>query len=450
MDDQQLRLLDVMGISLAVGFRNLLLMNELRSLAFQDVTTGLLNRNGFIDQLDKMSNRDTGMVALVDIQGFSEINEALGHEFGDELLMAVASRLESSFGPDVNIGRVSADGFAILGKDVTVTRRQITDIFSQPFQVKQSSLYLQIMVGMVRLGEVRGDGADIVKDAFIALKQAKLQQRDRFIHYDPGFEDAARRKLDIIDELKRAMLEDSLEVHYQPQIDIGSGRMTGMEALLRWKNARGEQVSPVEFIPLAEQSGLIIDLGDWVFRRVCRQVREWLDMGYPPLRYAVNVSVRQFKSPSFIQRLSAMVREHRLDESRFEIEITESMAMHDVEEVYTLLTALKEKGFQLAIDDFGTGFSSLSYLQKLPIDRLKIDRAFVSRITESAADRAIAGLVVGLGRSLGLSVIAEGVENEGQLESLRILGCHESQGYLHGKPMDASAMGKLMKSLEAS
>lgn len=447
--EQQLRLLEVFGLTIAVGYRNLFLVNELRGLAFQDVSTGLLNRTGFIGALDALTDREGCVVALVDIEGFSEINEALGHDFGDELLSAVANRLETCFSSEVVIGRISADGFALLGDMVTVTSQSVLEAFSQPFQVKQNSLYLRVVCGMVRLWEVKGDGADIVKDAFIAVKQAKIHQLERFFYYNPAFEDEAKKKLGILDELKRALLEDRLEIHYQPQIQLDDGLVSGLEALIRWKNTKGEYVPPAVFIPLAEQSGLIVDVGDWVLRRVCRQVREWIDQGLEPIRYAVNVSVRQFKNPQFLERLSLIIKEQDLKEQYFEIEITESMAMHDVQEILVLLRQLKQRGFQIAIDDFGTGFSSLSYLQKLPIDRLKIDRSFVSGLNDNATDKALAWLIVNMGKSLGLAVIAEGVEIPEQSSILREMGCNEAQGYLYGKPMEPEAIKKLLREKQA-
>jgi len=444
--EQKIRLVEIFALTLTMGFQNMLLVNELRNLAFQDNATDLLNRTGFIEFLDSLSETErlSRTIALVDIEGFSEINEALGHDFGDRLLSSVARRLEDVFGQDVVLGRLSADGFAILGESRSVLPQVVLSAFSQPFQVMENSLFLRVVCGFVDLAKVRGDGVDLVKDAFIAVKFAKIQQKDRFFFYKPEFEDEAKKKLELLEDLKRSLLEDRLEMHYQPQVDMNTGKISGLEALLRWKNKRGENIPPSEFIPLAEQSGLIVDIGNWVLRAVCRQVRMWLDEGISHLKYAVNVSVRQFKDPNFLSNLSQIIREYNLQESLFELEVTESMAMHDVQEMLSILQNLKDRGFQIAIDDFGTGFSSLSYLQKLPIDRLKIDRSFVSFIHDSEANKAIAALIVGLGTSLGLSVIAEGVENAEQSKVLSDLGCTEAQGYLYGKPMEARAVKKMI------
>lgn len=438
----QRQLLEVFTVMVSVGYQNILLLDRLRQLAFQDSTSGLLNRNGFIAAVDHARGEagTAQAVALIDIEGFSEINEVLGHDFGDDLLRAVAQRLREVFPEPVIAARVSADGFALLGLAEKLTKDRISSVFSQPLTVEQHSMYLRFVCGLVLFADVAGDGADLIKDAFIAVKIAKLQQKTRFYQYKSQFEVEARQKLVLLDDLQRSLVNGSLEVHYQPQVDIASGGLTGLEALIRWRREDGSFVPPATFIPLAEQSGLIVEIGDWVMDQACQQMLKWQALAVKPLRMAVNISVRQFNNPGFLASLEAMFRRYALPPQTFELEITESMAMHDVETILAILGRLKSQGFYLAIDDFGTGFSSLSYLQQLPIDRLKIDRSFVMAIHEAERNRAIAELIVGLGRSLGLSVIAEGVEVPEQSAILTELGCDEAQGYLYGHPMNAASM----------
>ncbi len=446
--DQKRRMLSVFSVAAIMGYQNMYLMHRLRLLAYVDQATGLYNRTGFINAIDELEtkSRQGLSVVLIDIEGFSEINEALGHDFGDDLLLAVARRLSSVFEHNMVVGRVSADGFALLGQEISLEPERISDIFAQPFAVQKNSMYLRVVFGLVRLGQVQGDGADIVKDAFIAVKIAKFQQQPRYCYYLPQLEVETRKKLAMLDALRHSLIDNRLELYYQPQVDTRDGALTGMEALMRWKTDDGVFIPPSTFIPLAEQSGLIVDMGNWVLNESCRNARRWLDEGLKPGRIAVNVSVRQFLNPAFLDIFADILKRHQLDESNFELEITESMAMHDVEDVLRILTDMKSRGYFIAIDDFGTGFSSLSYLQQLPIDRLKIDRSFVMAIHETERDRAIAGLIVGLGKSLGLSVIAEGVEHIQQSEILAALGCYEAQGYYYGKPMDSKAMFELLKS----
>ena len=438
----QRQVISVFTVMVSVGYQNILLLSQLRNLAFQDNISGLLNRNGFIAAVDqaRLIEHNEQALALIDIEGFSEINEVLGHDFGDALLRAIANRLREVFHDPVVSARVSADGFALLGPAELLSHELIASVFSQPLTVYQRSMYLRFVCGLVCFEDVAGDGADLVKDAFIAVKIAKLQQKSRFYQYKSKFEDEAREKLVMLDDLHRSLVNGNLEVHYQAQVAMDSSALTGLEALIRWRRDDGSYVPPSTFIPLAEQSGLIVEIGDWVMDQACQHMLKWQELKIKPFRLAVNISVRQFNNPSFLASLEAMFKHYQLPPEIFELEITESMAMHDVESILELLGKLKKLGFYLAIDDFGTGFSSLSYLQQLPIDRLKIDRSFVMAIHEADRNRAIAELIVGLGKSLGLSVIAEGVEVIEQSVILTELGCKEAQGYLYGKPLNQTSM----------
>lgn len=438
LEPEQKRLLEVFAVAVSMGFQNVNLVTQLRVLAFKDGLTGLLNRTGFIQAVNhvRKEGHKSQTVVLVDIEGFSELNEVLGHEYGDALLVAVARRLTTCFDERVICARVGADGFVVMGRDQTINPAVITEIFAKPFVVQQHSMYLRMVSGFVRLDDVQGDGADLIKDAYLAVKSAKFQRQTRYAYYNPRAETENRQRVIMLQELQVGLDAKALAVHYQPQIDMVTKKVTGFEALLRWKKKDGSYVPPAMFIPLAEQSGLIIEMGDWLIKEVLGQVRTWNDQGMKDFRVAINISVRQFYNPSFISYLLGCMDQFGVPTKQIELEITESMAMNAIDEVVDMLGQLKDHGFMIALDDFGTGFSSLSYLQKLPIDRIKIDRAFVTPIHVAEKHRTIAQTIVRLGQSLGLALIAEGVEEQAQADVLVELGCHEAQGYFYGKPMD--------------
>lgn len=438
LEPEQKRLLEVFAVAVSMGYQNVNLVTQLRVLAFKDGLTGLLNRTGLIQAINhfRKEGHKGQTIALIDIEGFSELNEVLGHEYGDALLVAVARRITTCFDEPVVCARVGADGFVVMGRDITINPVVITEIFAKPFVVQQNSMYLRMVSGFVRLDDVQGDGADMIKDAYLAVKSAKFQRQTRFAYYNPRAETENRNRVIMLQELQTGLDSSALSVHYQPQINMVSKKVTGFEALLRWKKKDGTFVPPAMFIPLAEQSGLIIEMGDWLIKEVLGQVRTWNAQGLKDFRVAINISVRQFYNPSFISYLLRCMEQYEVPTSQIELEVTESMAMNAIDEVIDMLGKLKDHGFMIALDDFGTGFSSLSYLQKLPIDRIKIDRAFVSPIHEAEKHRTIAQTIVRLGQSLGLDLIAEGVEEQAQADVLIDLGCQEAQGYFYGKPMD--------------
>jgi len=438
IDFDKKRLLEVFGVAITMGYQNVNLIAQLRSLAFKDGLTGLLNRTGFLQALNHVRRVaiPKQAIGLVDIEGFSELNEVLGHDYGDALLKAVADRLSTCFDEPVVCARVSGDGFCLLGKEESLKPDIIMAVFSKPFVIQQHSMYLRVVAGFVRIDEVEGDGADLLKDAYLAVKIAKMRKQTRYFYYTSNIEKENRQKIVLLEDLQRALEGGVLTVFYQPQVIMNSGAVTGLEALIRWKLPNGSYVPPSDFIPLAEQSGLIVDIGDWMFHQVCKQIQVWNAQGLNHFRVAVNISVRQFHNPGFIPFMQNSMQRFMVPQHQIEVEVTESMAMSGVDEVVKMLTQLKNLGVKIALDDFGTGFSSLSYLQRLPIDRIKIDRAFVMNIHQEKQQRSIAETIVRMSQSLGLEVIAEGVEEQAQSEVLGNLGCPEAQGYLYGKPMD--------------
>lgn len=440
------QLLEVFCSNCAMCLDNVALVTRLRHQAYFDALVPLPNRTHFIEAIDNhVAEAGCGgrLVMLVDIDHFAEVNDALGHLYGDQLLKSVSARLRSSLPASVFLARVSGDAFGVFGLEEELDPGCLLELLTRPFELDGASQTVSATLGLVRLTDVDGSGLDALKAASIALKRAKQSQRGHFAYFtrDMGVEIRARVKL--LEDLRSAFAQDHLFLNYQPQVCLSDGHLIGLEALIRWRGNDGRMVPPDRFIPLAEQCGLIIAIGEWVMRTACRQQRKLADGGRGGVRMAINVSVVQFRSPRFLDMLDAALADSGADPRCIELEITESVAMLEADHMVGMFTAIKRRGLQIAVDDFGTGFSSLSYLRQLAIDRLKIDRAFVSQMGEGSSKgegRSIAAMVVDLGSNLGLQVIAEGVEDEVQAGQLREMGCHEAQGFHYGRPMDESGL----------
>lgn len=371
------------------------------------------------------------MIAILDIDDFAEVNDALGHEQGDRLLQAVAERLRANLGSGSVLARIGGDTFGLMGSLDALEPARTLDLFREPFAVQDDSMVVTATLGLVRLDDVRGGGLDALKDANIALKRAKKNRRGGYVVFsnEMGFD--IRERVRLLRGLRAAVDNERLFIVYQPQVSLNDGQVVGTEALLRWRDDDGGFVPPEKFIPLAETSGLIVVLGDWVLRTACHELRRLQALGWTDLRMSVNVSLIQFRHPGFLDKLRSALQETGIAPARLELEITESVAMEDADFILETLTAIKALGVSIAIDDFGTGYSSLSQLRQLPVDRLKIDRVFVRELNGQIQGGHIAAMVVELGRSLGMTVIAEGVEDEQQAQTLGAMGCHEAQGFLY-------------------
>ena len=432
--DQQL--LGVFCSNLGVCLDNLGLVNQLKNHAYRDQLLMLPNRLKFIEQIvismEAAASRQR--VVLIDIDDFAEINDVLGHHYGDLLLRAVANRLKQKLGDSIFLARISGDVFGLLGPDTALQPDVLRQLFAAPFIIADTGHAVSMSMGIVALDGYTNSGADALKDASIALKRAKGHQRGSHTLFTREMGIEIRERALLMQQLHKAFDADRLFLAYQPQVDLHSRRLIGFEALLRWRNDEGKLVPPGDFIPLAEHSGLIISLGAWVLRTACHTMVKLQEAGLAPERMGVNVSVIQFRQPDFIDIVKTALQDSGLDPRHLELEITESVTMAGAEIFEDALAKLKKMGVQIAIDDFGTGFSSLSYLDKLPVDRLKIDIAFVRQIDTPEGPR-IAELITQLGKKLGLQLIAEGIETERHWEILRNMGCHEGQGFLIARPM---------------
>jgi diguanylate cyclase (GGDEF)-like protein len=443
--DQQL--LEVFCFNLGVCLDNLGLVSQLKSFAFRDQLLMLPNRLKFIEQLNTVIDKRSPdqMVVLIDIDDFAEINDVLGHRYGDLLLRSVASRLQQALGDRIFLARIGGDVFGLLGNSTALKPEDLQKMFVDPFIIDDTSHTVSMSMGMVALDSYAQSGADVLKDASIALKRTKGYQRGSHTLFTREMGIEIRERSVLMQHLHKAFDAERLYLMYQPQIDLSNRRIVGFEALLRWRTDDGQMIPPADFIPLAEHSGLIVSLGAWVLRAACFTMMQLLEKGFQLDRIAVNVSVIQFRQPEFISLVERALRDSGLAPHYLELEITESVTMNGAGMFEEALTQLKTLGIQIAIDDFGTGFSSLSYLDKLSVDRLKIDRAFVNQIDSSAGPR-IAELITQLGKKLNLKIIAEGIESELHWEVLKKMGCDEGQGFLIARPMLENAIEPWLRS----
>ncbi len=430
------QLLEVFCQNFGVCLDNLALVSQLKSHAYRDQFLLLPNRLKFISEIDAVIEKGekNKVVVLVDIDDFAETNDVLGHVYGDLLLKAVAERLQGHYGGNVFLARISGDVFGLLGTAAVLDPEKIRHLFEETFEIESTAHTVVVSMGVVMLDGFESNGADVLKDASIALKRTKVHQRGYHTVFTREMGMQIRERARMMQHLHKAFDTQRLFLAYQPQVDLVTRKFIGLEVLVRWKNEDGSLIPPMDFIPLAEHSGLIVTLGAWILRTACFTMRKLKQMAIAPERIAVNVSIMQFRQSDFIKVVQDALQESGLSPHDLELEITESMTMSGTTSILESLAALKQLGIQIAIDDFGTGFSSLSYLEKLPVDRLKIDRAFVNQIDTPEGPR-IAELITQLGKKLGLKVIAEGIESNTHWEALVGIDCTEGQGYHIARPM---------------
>jgi len=430
-------LLEVFCTNIALCANNIELVSALREQAFFDRMVRLPNRVAMLRELDHAlggNERQQQGLAIVDVDQFSSINDIFGHHYGDNLLRAISERLRAFF-PHCFIARVAGDVFGILGRRESLTPEAIHRVFAAPFSIDRVEHPLSTTVGVVHLSDVQGDGSDGIQNAYIALKRAKSSGMGQSAYYSEAIANETRARSRMLSDLQRALLSgDQLFTVFQPQYCLISGRLIGFETLVRWRLPDGGFVPPCDFIPIAEHSSLIVNLGEWVLRNALEAIDHLHQQGHDGLTVAVNVSTVQLRQPNFLAVLDQAITDSGVNPKCLELEITESAAALGLDQVASLVKSIRSRGIAVAIDDFGTGFSSLSYLDRLAVDRLKIDRAFVRTLDDGSSGR-VTEMIVPLGKHLGMKVLAEGVETRAQLERLRSLGCDEIQGYLIAKPM---------------
>lgn len=444
LSDLDRDLLQVFCANIAVCAENTRLLARMRDQAYLDRLVRLPTRAAFVEAIDEhiRNNATAGYtIGLIDIDQFAETNEAFGHGYGDAVLRGVAQRLHEALGESCRLARISGDTFGILGLSWAVRPERLRPLFADPLLIDDEVRHqLSISMGFAHLADVRS-GNDAIKNASLAVKLARTGGPGRDAIYTQEIGQETRERTRMLHSLHAAFQAERLFVAYQPQVDMQTGKALGFEALLRWRDEKGDFVPPDRFIPIAEQSGLINGIGRWVLRSALRTLHRLQQSGWNQLRMAINVSVVQFQAEDFIDNVAAAIREAGVPPALVEMEVTESVAMANASEIESRLAALKALGVTIAIDDFGTGFSSLSYLDRLPIDRLKIDRSFVANIGNGAEGARITEMIVALGHKLDMAVIAEGVENATQAALLSALGCKEAQGYHFARPMAADALG---------
>ena len=430
---------------------------ELIRQAFEDPLTKLPNRAVFMDRLEQAlaSRAQSGgdmAVLFLDLDDFKVVNDSLGHKAGDQLLSVVGARLAGSVRPRDTVARLGGDEFTVLiegiadPSEATRTAARIAEHLEEPIRVEGREVFVNPSIGIAVSGPQHAGPHDLLRDADLAMYEAKRRGKGRHVMFDPSMNTRAWERLELEAELRRAIEQGELVVHYQPVVHFQSERICEVEALVRWLHPERGLIPPGDFIPLAEETGLIVQLGRWVLEGACRQTRAW-QLAYPsqtPLVVSVNLSARQLQDPSLLADIWSILRRTDFDPRHLKLEITESVALDDFDATVMVLEQVAKMGIRLAIDDFGTGYSALGYLKRFPVDTLKIDRSFVSGLGRSLDDTAIVRAVVAFAKTLGLSVTAEGIETAAQLGQLRSLKCERGQGCYFSKPLPAADLDALI------
>jgi diguanylate cyclase (GGDEF)-like protein/PAS domain S-box-containing protein len=429
---------------------------HIRYQANFDILTGLPNRALFLDRLDQaLSNmervrRKLGLL-FIDLDGFKLVNDTLGHAMGDILLREASRRLQECVRGGDTVARLGGDEFMVIMPNLRRSRnapdlaQRILDALARPFDLEGYEAFVSGSIGITVFPDDAKSAADLLKNADGAMYQAKEKGRANYQFFTANLNEEVKERLTLKNGLSKALERGELSLHYQPKLEIQGNRITGVEALMRWHNEELGQVSPGRFIPVLEDTGLVVGVGEWAIRTACEQHRTWLEAGLPSIRIAVNLSARQVRERDFVSMVGRILRETNVGPEGLEIEITESMLMTDADNAVQALGELHDMGISVAMDDFGTGYSSLSYLKRFPIDTIKIDQSFVADIAVDPDDAEIINTIISMGRTLNRKVVAEGVETEEQLSILREYRCDEIQGYFFSRPQPAEQLTEFLK-----
>lgn len=427
---------------------------RIKHLAYHDALTDLPNRYLFLDRLKialahAARHENTLAVLYLDLDRFKDVNDTLGHTAGDQLLQEVGKRIASCIREEDTVARMGGDEFTVLLPNIHIedakdVAQRILNVIRMPILLEGHELYLSSSVGIAIASDKKVDAQTILRYADLAMYKAKENGKNRYWIYESNMDIQAQNRLTLEQSLRKALERNEFVLFYQPQVDVARGRLLGIEALIRWNHPDAGLIPPRKFIPIAEETGLIIPIGEWVLRTAIAQNVTWQKEGYLPLRIAVNLSARQFEEENLVEQIKKILQEEGMEGRWLELEITESVAMHNVEQTCRVLEQLKELGAHIAIDDFGIGYSSLNYLKRFPIDTLKVDQSFIRDSQNNSENEVIVSTILELARELNFSSIAEGVETEAQLEFLRKKECYGIQGYLISRPVPAQDMKILL------
>lgn len=430
---------------------------SIKKLAYTDHLTELPNRIAFIEMLDNimMTLRSDEIISIMDIDldNFKNINDTLGHSYGDELLIDVNHRLRQVLDENDYLARIGGDEFIILTqnlKDTVVYEekiKKVRNVFTYPFELSSKEYFITVSIGVAFAPKDGKTPQTIIKNVNSAMYVAKANGKNTYAYFEQSFNQMLTDKIELQSELRKAIEKKEFVLFYQAQMDLMDKRVLGFEALIRWNHPSKGLLYPNDFIYIAEESGLIVSIGEWVLRTACLQLKEWTDLGYNDISMAVNLSGRQFKDKDFVQMVFDVIEDTGIDPKKLELEITESVALEDLDYTISTIKELKAIGVEFSLDDFGTGYSSMSYLKRLPVSNLKIDKSFLDTVMDDASDQKIIQAIISLARNLDLHVIAEGVERFEQEQFLQDSNCNMAQGFLYSKPVPKDRAVEFLNSM---
>lgn len=426
-----------------------------KKLAYTDYLTDLPNRVSFSEKLDHITAtlRKEEIIAImyIDLDNFKNINDVLGHSYGDELLIDVKDRVKQVLDENDYFARFGGDEFIILTQNIESTEqyeekiRKVQKVFSYPFILSMREFFVTTSIGVAFAPRDGKSTQTLIKNVDAAMYAAKAMGKNTYYYYDESINESLLNKIELQSELRNALQNNEFRVYYQAQIDLKKDRIVGFEALVRWMHPEKGMISPAGFVQVAEETGLIVPIGRWVLFEACRQLKLWDEAGFHDISIAVNLSARQFKDADIVAMVEEAIRVNQIDPKRLDLEITESIALENIDYSVEIIKSLKELGVRFSLDDFGTGYSSMNYLKHLPVNNLKIDKSFLDKVSDNSSDQKIVSTIITLAQTLDLVVIAEGVESSEQAVFLKNVNCNQAQGYLYSKPIPEDEAGRLLQ-----